>query len=535
MAKSRSATIVSASVKTLHNLLSDPLFTVQRGEKEVKANLPEILAWYGEREDLQFPKLRAYQQHPWHAFLVQLAALAVVRAIPLHLDDDGNYLDEPGRWRAALLQLTDGKEEPWCLVVGDPRKPAFMQPAFLDDVRWTAEFRTPGALDILITGKNHDIKIHHIAYPDPEHWVFALVTAQTFPCYSGRFTFGVSRSISHGTGNRVCVGIIPGPTTGARFMRDINIWLSHRQTLTSGPYGLNPKGHTLLWQVPWDGSGPLEHNTLDPFFIEICRRVRLFHENGEILARRTTSAEERVQKFDGGDSGDIWTPVSIDPKTHKRRAFTAMGFPYYRLSEILFQQNGWVKTPNLNLDDEATFEDPWIIAQALARAQGKTVGYHERRIPLPRRALDFLKEREGFDKLAARSQDWISRARDIHDRLIRIPLLALIQGAPLRLNFRDRRYENWKQRFEQRVDDVFFAQLFASLSLTDDQSRLGWDEILERISKEILMEAKNEIPLPSQRRYPILAAADSLFAAALRDLFRELETVRKTEKSNEAA
>ena len=66
-----------------------------------------------------FPALRAHQRHPWHAFTVQVAALAMLRA---------DISDPPGDaegWRGLLHGLAP--PEAWELVVDDWSKPALLQ------------------------------------------------------------------------------------------------------------------------------------------------------------------------------------------------------------------------------------------------------------------------------------------------------------------------------------------------------------------------------------------------------------------------
>ena len=79
------------------SLLDDALIrsrTAARGETVI-ASLPQLMVALGSDEVRDFPALRPHQRHPWHAFLVQLAAIALHRA----------NLQEPlgteAEWRAA--------------------------------------------------------------------------------------------------------------------------------------------------------------------------------------------------------------------------------------------------------------------------------------------------------------------------------------------------------------------------------------------------------------------------------------------------
>lgn len=65
-----------------HSLLDDALIryrTVRDGTL-VQASLPALFAAMVADEVRDFPALRPHQRHPWHAFLTQLAALALHKA-----------------------------------------------------------------------------------------------------------------------------------------------------------------------------------------------------------------------------------------------------------------------------------------------------------------------------------------------------------------------------------------------------------------------------------------------------------------------
>ncbi|MBP8141517.1 MAG: type I-E CRISPR-associated protein Cse1/CasA, partial [Acidovorax sp.] len=75
-------------------------------------SLPQLLAALAANEVRDFPALRPHQRHPWHAFLVQLAAIA------LHHAGQSEPWHDAQDWRAALLALTpdDPDGAAWCLV-----------------------------------------------------------------------------------------------------------------------------------------------------------------------------------------------------------------------------------------------------------------------------------------------------------------------------------------------------------------------------------------------------------------------------------
>ena len=68
---------------------------------------------------------------------------------------------------------------------------------------------------------------------------------------------------------------------------------------------------------PWDGKTSLSPATLDPYFVECCRRVRLAQTARGIEARMAPSDCPRVRgPAELLSVGDHWTPINIaDGKT----------------------------------------------------------------------------------------------------------------------------------------------------------------------------------------------------------------------------
>ena len=109
----------------MYNLLTEPLIRYdQSGGGRVVASLPQVYAALLADEVEAFPALRPHQRHAWHAFLVQLGAMAMHQAGLAELPETA------GEWAGLLRGLTPDwpDEEPWQLVVDDITKPAFMQP-----------------------------------------------------------------------------------------------------------------------------------------------------------------------------------------------------------------------------------------------------------------------------------------------------------------------------------------------------------------------------------------------------------------------
>ena len=310
----------------MHNLLVDPLIRVQLREGRVaRVPLPEVYSRLVADQIASFPALRPHQRHAWHAFLCQLGAIALHRA---GLQDTVESADE---WQRLLRETTPGfaDDQPWRLVVDEPGLPAFMQcvsPQGLGEFRrWK---HSPDDLDILVSAKNHDIKQTIAVHAAPDDWLFALIDLQTMGGFLGAGNYPIAR-MNGGFSSRPCVGLAPAEGgLGAHLSFDIRRMLAGRDALLDKypDYFHSDPGVALTWLEPWDGTDSLDLRTLDPYFIEICRRIRLTSTNGRIAARTAPSRGPRIYaKMAGGDIGDFWTPVRTTD--NKGLSLSSFGLP----------------------------------------------------------------------------------------------------------------------------------------------------------------------------------------------------------------
>lgn len=489
------------------DLLTEPLFGMRSADRETgRLSLPGVLAALGSEHVESFTALQAHQGHAWHAFLVQLGAIALHRS-----GTDDPVLPEE-RWRELLLALTTGRHEPWCLVVPDLAQPAFMQPPVPEGSlerfhRWMGQ---PDALDVLVTSKNHDVKRARVGAPEPEHWVYALVSLQTMAAFAGRDTYGIAR-MNGGFGSRPAVALSGRHDLGSRFRRDIGVLLRTRPMLPAA-YGFAAEGGCeLLWLTPWDGSRSLSLEQCGPFFIEICRRVRMERLDGEIVARTAPTKSSRLEaKARKGDLGDPWIPVRRDEAA--ALTITGQGFTYDLLQRLLFQQDfalgaaGHI-TP-------AELEGAILTAVALAGGQGETNGFHARWLPVPGRVQLRLMEPESHDRLAARSKRRVERVSTLRLRVLKPALCALLQSGDDALDFRDDRPQRWLDRLDHAVDRVFFEDLWADVEVDDEEADRRWSDRLRQLARSELEHAIQSSPLPTARRHRAIAAAERVFAGA---------------------
>ncbi len=358
----------------MHDLLRDPLIRVRlnNGVTE-RMSLPGIYAALVDDRVAAFPALRPHQRHAWHAFLAQLAVIVLHRA--------GRRISptEVEPWRELLQNLTSdwGAGEPWHLVVEDPRQPAFMQTPALDGLEsYRGRKETPDDLDLLVTSKNHDLKQQVANRGNPEDWVLALIDLQTMAGFLGQGNYGIAR-MNGGFSSRPCLGLAPHEGgLGAHIFFDVDRMLQGRdQVLEKFPYK-SQDGLALLWIKPWDGKSGISIRDLDPYFLEICRRVRLVGENGRIAARTATSSVARVAaKAAKGNLGDFWTPVKVDGAA---LSISHVGFHYDRLADLVLRKPRIFKLPPA-MKVPAGASGHWkLVARGMAAGQGKTDGYHQR-------------------------------------------------------------------------------------------------------------------------------------------------------------
>lgn len=492
-----------------HDLLAEPLLTWRdHDRRRSKATLPGMLALLGSGELADFPRLRAHQFHPWSMFLTQLAVLALRRS------GESDPKIPEGAWRDRLLELTGGESEPWCLVVEDLSKAAFFQPAVPEGSieSWKGRADHPDDIDILVTSKGHDVKRGLMPGADVESWVYALVTLQTMEGYSGGK--GGYKRVSRmrgGYDTRPRIGITPDHRIAGRFVRDLKvmsgIWAEQLDR------GYVENGVKLTWLTPWDGESSLSLRQLSPFFVEICRRIRLEGSSGEYHAVFTTSKNRRcVPEIENGDVADPWIPVegSKGALTVSRR-----GFDYRTLTRLLGGDFEPAPTQTLRKEDG----DPVTLhAAALARGQGKTQGLHERPVLLAGEARRRLAVAEGRAAVGQRAQQNVLSAEKMRAKVLCPALRQLALGDVVT-----------PDRFHSRVDEMFFRNLFGDLERSDQEAQVAWERALHEAAWAELQIAIECSCVPVARRYRAITEAEDKFRACFAKNFPDAAATLRSE------
>ncbi len=503
-----------------------------------RVTLPGALAALMRDEVATFAALRPHQRHAWHAFLAQLGTVALLRAGAAAPPQD------EGGWCALLRALTPehADDAPWCLVA-PPDRPALLQPPLpgghLSGLKNSVA--TPDALDMLVTSKQHDLKAGVMAAAGADDWLFALVTLQTMEGFLGAGNYGISR-MNGGFANRPAIGLAPPGGPGAHLKRDIArlLAMQGRPPLSEG-YA-ERDGLALVWLLPWDGVASLSRSVLDPLYIEVCRRVRLLEVAGQIAARVGGSKAARIAPPPGGVTGDPWTPIRRDKDGQKALTVDACGFGYRPLVKLLFPRNGDPAPLQIAAVDDAG-AGLALVARALVRGQGKTEGYHERRVALSR----IVKRRAVItptDPAAQAAHDRVRLAGEMA-RTLRFALLVLFENGPDKVKQDNdaalNKAKPFQARFERAVDLTFFDDLGDEMA-EDDQDRRSarrdsWVQGLLDHADELLAAADQAAAKASHRRYRARVAA----RAALHGAVRRNEYLRghlppsKPEESDDAA
>ena len=503
----------------MYNLLTDPLVPVAfsaRPEPEM-LTLPQIFSRIASDAVDGFPGLAAHQAQAWFQFLAQLGALALLHGRQETPPDD------PRIWRDLLATLT-----PYCAdsawnLVGEPTEPAFLQPPTARVEAFTLAAETPDALDVLVTAKNHDRKQAQAVDGGPQLWLYALIALQTTQGFSGRGNPGIAR-MNGGFSSRVLIDRRPSPRWGPRVTRAIRMLLGRRAEIlkrVSDDLYQAEDGLALTWLRAWDTDAPLRMSELDPFFIEVCRRVRLtVTAPGRFAALSRAANTPRVDAHAlKGNLGDPWVPINLGKANPSALTVSGNGFDYRLAQRILFGQD-LLKPLALKPLPEEKDRDTEIHMAVLVRGQGKTEGLHERVIPLPHTIvadLPFDADEENSDPgvtLAELSTEMVTLAGEAR-KVLRQAILVYLQG-PEHPNFTKSDATPVVSRFDRAIDEQFFASVFAAPEVGSNEASHRWQRFLRDEAEKLARSVWDKTTAPSARREKARAASEAVLFGGLR-------------------
>lgn len=512
----------------MHDLLHDPLIGVRAaatGERRV--NLPELLAALSAGEVEGYTGLRAHQADPWHVFLVQLAASVQAR----HPTD--TLPNDPAYWREGLLDLAEGKSSAWHLVVEDVTQPAFLQHPWTSwdaeavdygvkvvrgQTVYEAKATTPDELDVLVTSKNHDVKMARVRRDQTEAWIYALLLLQTTSGFLGQGNYGIVR-MNGGFASRSIISWTTSRHPSERFRHEVRVIHGLRDSTVS-THGYAQRGTVLTWLSPWQRSNHQFYlKDLEPWFIEAARPVRLVSSaTGQAIALGATSKVRQIgpKTLENGDIGDPWTPINTSDKKKGRSALTlsADGFTPQRITDLLFKQ-GFELTP---LQTPQLGEGPgWFMASCLVRGQGTTEGFHRIELPVPPKVRLALFSAASRETLAHLAQALLTDAKAVQGALA-TALAVLTEGGPEQADFD--RVKSWldtaRKEFLRRWETGYFPTLWRGAEEDHDTVRSAWQQQLVDAAQAVLDEATERLPLPANRTWRALTQAQRALRGMLR-------------------
>ena len=508
------------------NLLTDPLIPVTTGDGRTLLSLPGLLAALGDDTVLRLDGLQRHQEDAFHVFLCYLAGAVLAR-------EEGAWDPVRGEefWRERLRGLSgEAGDDAWALVVDDPARPAFMQPPVpgAEHGRLKPVATTPDELDLLPTAKNHDVKQARAGRAEPWEWLFALISLQTMSGFFGRGNYGISR-MNGGFGNRSVVEVLRHRRPAGRWRDAVRRLEGHRRDVLAGEWGYRPDGLVLVWLRPWDGKAALALSELDPFYLEICRRVRL--RGGQQIegAVGLPSGSSRIHTGElKGVVGDAWLPVDLsDSREIKALTVSPRGLTADLLRRLVFGDA--IRRTALQEAPPDWQGDVWLSASVLVRGQGTTDGFHERLLPIPPHVRKRLfRPGSAASSLAGLARDAIDLAARMQNRVLKPAVFVLLEGAPEQIQFdRDSAAAWWghpASGFEQAWSDAYFPWLWSvPEAFAPAPELLRWAGLLRDFALGVLRQAEATLPQRAGRIWRARTEAERMFHGALAKHFPDLK------------
>lgn len=500
----------------MHDLLHEPLISIRTPAGAARVSLPELLERLCQGAVDAYMGVRPHQADSFQVLLVQLAANVVERK-------GGIAARDVAYWRDGLLDLAEGEASAWQLVEMDATKPAFLQHR-LQTAGELASFKekaaAPDELDVLVTSKDHDVKMARALSNDAELWLYALILHQTTSGVLGAGNYGVVR-MNGGHGSRPVVSTVSSLHPAQRFLEELDALCALRPA-TISRYNFRDRGVVLTWLAPWNRDTHQHMLTdLEPWFIEAARPVRLVHRAEHICALASTSKARQIgpKSLENGDVGDPWIPVNVADTKKGRSALTLSegGWTPERVSKLLFQQ-GFELTALQK--PRAGMGDAWMTFSAIVRGQGTTDGFHSFALRIPAPVRRMLLSRGSADSLGEFSTELLKDARECA-KAVGLALTALAEGGPENPSLKNDTVIRWSQGARESLNRTWQDEFFPTLWLAVDERkrpelRESWRQRLVDAAETAFRQADQSLPLPAARRYRALVRAEGLLRRSLR-------------------
>lgn len=526
-----------------NNLLTDPIFRLEYPTSIERTDLPGLLAALGDDRALSLPGLQRHQEDAFHIFLCYLAAAVLCRQNAKDPVQDATF------WQKSIRELTQSEgvtdDSAWTLVVSDPARPAFMQPPAPGSEGFTyfsLKAETPDALDLLPTAKNHDVKSSRSACSHSEDWVYALVSLQTMSGFFGSGNYGIAR-MNGGHGSRPVVALIPVGTWGRRWRSDVARLLEIREELLDGAWHYRPDGVVLTWAPSWDRKSSIAVSSLDPFFIEVCRAVRLVQNKGRLVAWGATSKTPRLAAGEAlGVLGDPWIPVKLEGKKGPQALTVGpAGLSAELLRNLLFFEDGGYRPAAMQQPPAGLKEDPVRFSVSVfVRGQGTTEGLQREEIPIPPQARTLLfNSGPKREALVTRSRRALENAGNLESRVLKPAVLSFLEGAggSQTIDWDQRQVNTWWKKAAHTFRASWSTELFPWLWRTaeevdDEKADHAWLLSLRESGQDALHTVMRGYPRRQGRHFRSRAVAEDIFMGSLYKQFPQLKEASRGATDN---
>jgi CRISPR system Cascade subunit CasA len=371
--------------------------------------------------------------------------------------------------------------------------------------------------------------------------------------------------MNKGSSSRVCFSLTPLKTghasisLGERFVWDVGRMVRNRERLEcewSGPEYAPAYGKALLWLFPWTSDEQLPIENFDPWFIEVCRRIRLTQVGDGLVAMTRTNTVNRTTGANlQGVTKDFWAPVNTVEV--KSLTLSQSDFSFRNLEEFLLSPD-WQLPLSVDIEgkDELQAKNWLFLAEAFARGNDKTYGFRRRELIMPAVIIGMASDQTGRTELSDHSKSLINDISVFSDAIEESIGLYIRGGVRLgdlpkenRKKAREKAQKAAKPcqaRLDAEADRIFFDHLWKRASARREDRVRGdaeWSETakaerefrdaLLTIARELLEEALDSLPCPAAYRYRARAKAEGRFIGSVYSHYPELKKV--TEEAAEDA
>lgn len=503
------------------NVLADPIFrVVSPGGIERTRSLPEILALLCQEDDpiASYPGLVVAQWSHWYRFLVRCMSKAL-RLMNASMEETGEWPSETlvERIREVLAESAGGMSA-WDVVPATDEAAGFLQSPVSGAASATeAGYKSKpiANLTALIGSKEFERKSEAARDLPAAEVVYGLIEFQGGVIFGGRGNYETPLTPSRsGKGSGVpFMGLQLDGGSGATFRWDVQVLLDDWDRIVTK---LGMRGSVwALWAEPWDGSDSMPASQLEPAFIPYARMVRISapDANGRFseFLFRASEASRVDDHTEGAVLGDPFTPFFQNPKSPdqvKVRGVMEHGFTYGEVAELLgFGERG---TPSasvaafLRQEQSVEVSGVSVLFEGVAFEQGKTLGFHRRRVPLPVEpggGLTFA-DPDPFRRAHASMLEMLGEAKRVLRAASRVALHGEARPrkgdeaqAGLAADDLDRQAE---------ADDTYLRFLFHAgrrEAEAEEEWREEWLDWLERASRSAFDRTLPALPGPGSQRF----------------------------------